>query len=321
MNRWELTTGAIQGYGIDGQIAKYNFGSSLSDVILKATGNNVGWGLWTNGRLNDRVAKVFSSYIDVEVGNPTTAEELFSSSRSCYTVASAIWVAQSIAAGVRFDVKAGGYATHWNSTATPASNPESFELDSRLINLGNTGRSVGNTFFGLSQFPLPPSRSTGDHPRGGGAPRPSAPGGGARWKRWWTMNKVKLSVRKLGTSCFLLVALSGFQICSGASKCDLASLRQNQRYSRVLQRLAWYAEWKVGPFRESAEAVMLTGLNRSGHCTKELGECTVYEFEPGEFEIGRAQVSMEISNGEVRSIPLGIAGEFRQSDGQRPSEP
>jgi hypothetical protein len=131
------------------------------------------------------------------------------------------------------------------------------------------------------------------------------------------MSKHRLSIRHVWISSPLFMILSAAQICSGANKCDLTSLSRNQKHRPVLRRLAWFAEWKIGPFRTSSEAVFLTGLNHTGHCSKELKECKVYESVTEGLDLSIANVSMVIVDGVVSSVSLDNRGGFRQGAGPK----
>jgi hypothetical protein len=181
MNRWDLTTGALQGYGVDGSQVNFSFGTSLTDVILKAAGNNQTWGLFKNGSITAAVMETLTDYIDVEIGIPSDAKELAKISPNCYSVLSAIWGASDIAAGVRYDVRVGAIATHWNSKSNESTKAEKLGLDYRLGNLGRTEKTYGNIFFGLYRTPRSGGSSGGGRGGGGGSGGPSAPGrGGGR---------------------------------------------------------------------------------------------------------------------------------------------
>jgi RHS repeat-associated protein len=143
MSRLDMSPGRLTGYDANGDPHRYTFlGSTLGAVILNAGGNNLSWGIFTNGRI--------SGSDEWDLGCQSDSQR--------YTT-----------------VPTGVYRLGVEPQRRRTSTAESIKLNPELINLGRSSKVNGEVFFGLLAVrPRPPGRSAEVGP--GGGPRPPGRG-------------------------------------------------------------------------------------------------------------------------------------------------
>lgn len=154
MNRLDMSRGQLVGYGSDNKPYQYQFGNTLSEVILNAGGNNrPSWGIFADGKLAGEALGELNKALGVDVGDPKSADDILARSRECANVVSAIFGMGQIVRGVRLDPP-GGIALFWNSGRGFNENTaaSAMGLNAELINFGRTHKKSGNIpDFGLTR--------------------------------------------------------------------------------------------------------------------------------------------------------------------------
>jgi hypothetical protein len=150
-NRYDIAHGTLTAYTVGGGTVDASAfggsGTSLTDVILQAAGNNQSWGIYTNGQLGNMATLQNVLNTDTSVGTQVGLPSGGSVNTECFSVLSAVTEALEAQDGLRTG-PSGVILTYWNlaTNSSPAG--------------GNTVtvpriRTNGNTFYGYLSAPLP----------------------------------------------------------------------------------------------------------------------------------------------------------------------
>lgn len=169
-NRYDIANGNLTAYTASGGTVNPSAfggpGTSLTNVILQAAGNNQSWGIYTNGKLDamSTLQKVLKT--DVSVGTQVALSSGNSVNSECFAVLSAATEALLAQGGARYE-PSGVILTYWNLATNSSPDPRNTQTVPK-VSLN------GDTFYGYftTQQPKPVRRPPPHLPPGRPGRRP-----------------------------------------------------------------------------------------------------------------------------------------------------
>ena len=171
-NRYDIANGNIVAYTASGGTVNPGLfggpGTSLTNVILQAAGNNQSWGIYTNGTLDSMstLKQVLSTDISVGPQVQLLPGSNFTVNSQCFAALSAATEALLAQGGARTE-PSGVILTYWNLATNSSPDPRNTKtVPSFSLN--------GDTFYGYftTQQPKPVRRPPPRRPGRPGRPGP-----------------------------------------------------------------------------------------------------------------------------------------------------